>query len=124
MHTILLNGRSVLCCCGEPIADEYYQFEAIDHAGNVVNLLYAEHDCAQRLLRLSQASGVAPITLLPLFNPLKPLEVDDRHRLESERHGDDATVSPLAVELEQAIYLTLLCWGGTFKDKRRIFPAA
>jgi len=28
------------------------------------------------------------------------------------------------VELEQAIYLTLLCWGGTFKDKRRIFPAA
>jgi hypothetical protein len=110
MHTILLQGRSVMCCCGQPVTEEFYQFDAVDHAGNVVNLLYAGDDCAQTLLRLSETTGAATIRPLPLFNPLQPLNVDGYHEIEPGRRGNDVDVNPLNAELEQAIYLTLLCW--------------
>lgn len=108
MHAVLLNDRPITCCCGEPVTDGFYQFDARDHAGNVVNLMYAEDTCAQTFLRLSEASGAVPITPLPLFNPLQR---PDDYGLESGQRHNGVGAHPLNAELEQAIYLTLLCWG-------------
>ena len=111
MHTLLLNGRSITCCCGQPVTDAFYQFDALDHAGNVVSLLYAGDACAETFLRLSEVSGAAPITPLPIFNPLQSINDGGDHGLGSAQCGNNVAADPLNAELERAIYLTLLCWG-------------
>jgi hypothetical protein len=107
VHTVLLPGRSLTCCCGQPITGEFYQFDVIDHAGNILNALFASSSCAQNLLRLSQTHGTHPIIPLPLFDPMHHPEntvMDEPDALEHSlpRH-------PLNTEVENAIYLTLMC---------------
>jgi hypothetical protein len=118
IHTVLLQGRSITCCCGQPITDEFYQFDAIDHGGNVLNVLFASATCAQTLLRLSQTYSAEPIAPLPLFNPMQRLysEVGD----ESERQGHSLPRHPLNAEVEESIYLTLMCEDAS-PQQRRVF---
>lgn len=107
IHTVLLQGRSMTCCCGQPITDEFYQFDAVDHAGNVLNVLFASVTCAQTLSRLSQTHGLEPIVLLPLFNPMQHPhgEVSDEWGM----HEHSVPRHPLNAEVEEAIFLTLIC---------------
>ncbi|RUL65973.1 hypothetical protein EKH79_04545 [Dyella dinghuensis] len=118
VHTVLLRGRSITCCCGQAITGEFYQFDAIDLAGNILNVLFASDACAQDLLRLSQTHGSGPITLLPLFNPMQQMhrEIHDESVVQehsSRRH-------PLNAEVEEAIYLAVMCedWP---PQQRRVF---
>src|ERR1700722_11014473 len=72
MHTVLLNGQSLTCCCGLPVTDRFYQFDLVSHfSGRVVNTLYAGEECAERFLLLSQTLGSSRITPLALFDPLQ-----------------------------------------------------
>jgi hypothetical protein len=118
VHTVLLQGRSITCCCGQPITDEFYQFDAIDQAGNILNVLFASAACAQDLLRLSQTHGSGAVTLLPLFNPMG--------RVHSEFFDEPAMREhvvprhPLNAEVEEAIYLTLMCEDSS-PQQRRVF---
>jgi hypothetical protein len=106
IHTILLHGRSITCCCGEPINDEFYQFDVIDHSGNILNTLFASSTCAQTFLRLSQTYGTQPILPLPLFDPMEQVQDGVSEELDIEEQS--LPMHPLNVEVEKAIYLTLM----------------
>ncbi len=42
MHTRLLQGMALRCCCGRPLEDRYYQFDATERStGKTVAILYA-----------------------------------------------------------------------------------
>ena len=118
VHTVLLQGRSITCCCGQPITDEFYQFDAIDLAGNILNVLFASDACAQELLRLSQTHGFGPIALLPLFNPMQHVHSGIRDELATQ--GPSSRRHPLNAEVVEAIYLALMCedWAA---QQRRVF---
>jgi hypothetical protein len=118
IHAVLLHGRSITCCCGQPIVGEFYQFDAIDQGGNVLNVLFASATCARTLLRLSQIHGPQPIVLLPLFSPLQYRADDMRGELEAEENR--LSKHPLNAEIEEAIYLTLTC-GDASPLQRRVF---
>lgn len=117
-HTVLLQGRSITCCCGQPITDEFYQFDAIDQGGNILNVLFASATCAQDLLRLSQTQGSGPITLLPLFNPMQQIHSEIRDESVAQEHSSRR--HPLNAEVEEAIYLALMCEDWT-PQQRRVF---
>jgi hypothetical protein len=116
MHAPLLNGKAIQCVCNDKVTGNFYQFDALDpDTGKTVDTLYAGESCARKLLELSATHGKAPITPIPLFNPLHVL----RERNGGGHGGGNAAENqdgakkthPLNVEVEQAIYLTLLCWG-------------
>lgn len=118
MHAVLLQGRSMTCCCGQPIVDEFYQFDAIDRAGHVLNVLFASNACTNEFARLSLENGFEPITLLPLFNPTQHLH--DERRAGSGMQEHSVEKHPLNAEVEEAIYLALMC-EETSPYQRRFF---
>jgi hypothetical protein len=109
MHSVLLNGQSLTCCCGKPITGRFYQFDVFSpFSGRVVNILYAGEDCAEKFFKLSQTLGSKRIAPLALFDLLQA-------DVEAGREPDDARlpekgtfVAPINAEVEQAIYLTLM----------------
>jgi hypothetical protein len=112
MHSTLLNGQSLTCCCGLPVADRFYQFDVLSPAsGRVVNTLYAGEECAERFLSLSQTSGSLRITPLALFDPLQ-IDPEAGHGMrDAGLPESSAPMAPINAEIEQAIYLTLMCCG-------------
>jgi hypothetical protein len=118
VHTVLLHGRSITCCCGQPITDEFYQFDTVDLAGNVLNVLFASPQCAQALFRLSQTHGPEPIALLPLFNPMQQPHGEVGDQSGTPEHC--APRHPLNAEIEDSIYLALTCEDASLQQ-RRIF---
>jgi hypothetical protein len=118
VHAVLLQGRSITCCCGQPITDEFYQFDAIDRGGNILNVLFASATCAQDLLRLSRAHGSGPITLLPVFSPMQHLQGEIRDEWTAQEHSSRR--HPLNTEVEEAIYLALTCQDSS-PQQRRVF---
>jgi hypothetical protein len=106
IHTVLLPDRSLTCCCGKPISGEFYQFDVIDNAGNVLNALFASAECARSLLRLSENHGAQPIMPLPLFDPMQATEGTEGNEPVTLEH--DSATHPLNTEVEHAIYLKLM----------------
>jgi hypothetical protein len=110
MHSVLLNGHSITCCCGLPVTDRFYQFDVVAPAsGQVVNTLYAEEECAERFLLLSQTSGSSRITPLALFDPLQVTPGADHGVHDAGSPENNAPLAPINAEVEQAIYLALIC---------------
>jgi hypothetical protein len=118
VHTVLLQGRSITCCCGQPITGEFYQFDAVDHAGNVLNVLFASAKCAETLSRLSHEHGSEPLVLLPLFNPMEQPHGEVRDHSGVREHSPPR--HPLNAEVEESIYLALTCEDSS-PQQRRIF---
>lgn len=116
MHAPLLNGKSIRCVCGDEVTGNFYQFDAMDpHTDKVVDTLYAGSGCASKLIEFSHSHGISPILPIPLFNPLHVLRdrIGGGHGAGGRADDESAAVKmhPLNVEIERAIYLTLLCWG-------------
>jgi hypothetical protein len=112
MHGVLLNGQSLTCCCGAPVTDRFYQFDVVSPvSGRVVNTLYAGEACAERFLSLSQASGPSPITPLALFDPWQVSPATGHGMADAGLPENGAPMAPINAEVEQAIYLTLMCCG-------------
>lgn len=118
MHTRLLQGMALRCCCGRPLEDRYYQFDATERStGKTVAILYAgDKGCAARFFDLSEELAAAlsdkPMTPLPFFDPLRgePEEAVSGGRGNGESHGRGG-MHPLNKEVVCAINLTLMCWG-------------
>jgi hypothetical protein len=112
MHSVLLNGQSITCCCGLPVTDRFYQFDVVSPVSSrVVNTLYAGEQCAERFLSLSQTSGSSRITPLALFDPLQVAPETEHEASDAGLPKNSAPMLPINVEVEQAIYLTMMCWG-------------
>jgi len=112
MHSVLFNGHSITCCCGLPVTDRFYQFDVVSLAsGLVVNTLYAGDECAERFLLLSQSSGSSRITPLALFDPLQVAPGTGYGVHHAGLPENKAPMAPINAEVEQAIYLTLICSG-------------
>lgn len=112
MHTVLLNGQSLTCCCGLPVTDRFYQFDLVSHfSGRVANTLYAGEECAERFLLLSQTLGSSRITPLALFDPLQVAPGNGQGVTDAGAPQNNARMAPINAEVEHAIYLTLLCRG-------------
>ena len=112
MHSVLLNGQSIVCCCGLSIKDRFYQFDVVSPvSGRVLDTLYAGEECSERFLLLSQTSGSSRITPLALFDPLQvaPGTCDGVH--DAGLPEDITPMAPINAEVEQAIFLTLMCCG-------------
>jgi hypothetical protein len=109
MHSVLLNGHSITCCCGLPVTDRFYQFDVVSpFSGRVVNTLYAGEECAERFLSLSQKSGSARITPLALFDPLQVAPGTGHGARGVRLPENNVPMTPINAEVEQAIYLTLI----------------
>jgi hypothetical protein len=110
MHSVLLNGHSITCCCGQLVKDRFYQFDVVvPSSGRVVNTLYAGEDCAERFLSLSRTSGLSRITPLALFDPLQSTAGAGPDVRDAGLAEDDAPMAPINTEVEHAIYLALIC---------------
>lgn len=116
MHTRPLNGKTLRCCCGRPVKDRYYQFDAVDRtADKAVGVAYAGDHCADRFIDLSnelaQELGEARIPSLPFFDPLEgePRVAEGGGRGNGSGQARVA-MDPLNVEVMRAINLTLICW--------------
>jgi hypothetical protein len=120
MHAPLLNGKAIRCVCGDQVTGNFYQFDVIDPSTNkIVDTLYAGaggNGCANKLMELSQHHGISPISSIPLFNPLHVHRIAIGGNRGAARdavgpYDPPIAMAPLNVEIEQAILLTLLCWG-------------
>jgi hypothetical protein len=66
LHTRLLSGQEIICCCGDKVTTTYYRFDAKNRSDGKQDVLFAADGCARKLL------GIAPtIAPLPLFDPLQ-----------------------------------------------------
>lgn len=112
MHSVLLNGQSLTCCCGLPITDRFYQFDVVSpFGGRVVNSLYAGEECAERFLLLSRTLGSSRIPPLALFDPLQVAPGTGQGVRDDGPPENGAPMAPINAEAERAIYLTLMCRG-------------
>lgn len=104
LHTRLLNGQEIICCCGDKVTTTYYRFDAKNRISGKQDVLFAADGCARKLL------GIAPaITPLPLFDPLQAAPV--RHNRGAGGGGANGPVMhPFNRELYEAICLLLMCW--------------
>lgn len=105
LHTRLLNGQEIICCCGDKVTTTYYRFDTKNRISGKQDVLFAADGCARKLL------GIAPaITPLPLFDPLQAAPV--RHNRGAGGGGANGPVMhPFNRELYEAICLLLMCWG-------------
>jgi hypothetical protein len=105
LHTHLLHGHPIRCCCGARVTTTYYRFDATHNISGKRDVLYAHADgCARKLLDIAPA--IAPI---PLFNPFQTPA-----RGGGGAGGDAApgqAMDAFNAELYAAIHLTLMCWG-------------
>ena len=105
LHTHLLNGHPITCCCGDAVTGKYYRFDAVNRASGVRNVLFAGDGCARGLLRVEPK-----IDSLPLFNPLQT--PDGGGRGDSRRGGGGVSgMAPFNAEMYAVIHLVLMCWG-------------
>jgi hypothetical protein len=112
MHSVLLNGQCITCCCGLPVTDRFYQFDVVNPvSGRVVDILYAGEECAGRFLLLSRSSSSSPIPPLALFDPLQGAAETGYGAQGAGLPKNGAPMAPINAEVEQAICLTLMCYG-------------
>jgi hypothetical protein len=139
MYTRPLNGKVLQCCCGNPVEERYYQFDAMDRiSGRPIDILYAGDHCANRLIELSAdlalELGEPPFPKLAFFDPLA---APPRNAHAGGDHAGNTlsapgvVMAPLNIEIERAIMLTLICWNATPRpgsvfsqllDEMRRFP--
>lgn len=106
MHTRLLNGQSIKCCCEVGVTTTYYRFDGTHRISGKHDVLFAHaQGCARKLM------GIAPtIAPIPLFNPLQAAPM--AHGARGGGGGGDGTrMHPFNRELYEAIHLLLMCWG-------------
>lgn len=106
LHTRLLNGQSIKCCCEVGVTTTYYRFDATHRISGKRDVLFAHaQGCARKLM------GIAPtIAPIPLFNPLQAAPLAHGAR-GGGAGGDGARMHPFNRELYEAIHLLLMCWG-------------
>jgi hypothetical protein len=105
LHTRLLNGQEITCCCGDKVTTTYYRFDAKNRSNGKQDVLFAADGCARKLL------GIVPaIAPLPLFDPLQATPV--RHNRGAGGGDPNGPVMhPFNREVYEAIHLLLMCWG-------------
>lgn len=112
LHTCLLNGDQLTCCCSRPIQTNYYQFDVRSlRSGKSTHVAYAGDGCADRLLKLS-AEMARPITPLRLFSPFAApaRERQGGNGAENLHGGEMPAWAPLNRELNDALSLFALIW--------------
>lgn len=110
LHTHLLNGQSIQCCCERSVTTTYYRFDATHRISGKRDVLFAHaQGCARKLM------GIAPtIAPIPLFNPLQAAPAAQGPRgggAGGDGAGAGARMHPFNRELYEAIHLLLMCWG-------------
>ncbi len=108
LHTRLLNGQSIKCCCEVGVKSTYYRFDATHRSSGKRDVLFAHaQGCAKKLM------DIAPtIAHIPLFNPLQaPRMAHGAHGGSGGAGGDGPRMHPFNRELYEAIHLLLMCWG-------------
>jgi len=106
MHTRLLNGHTITCCCGDEVTTNYYRFDARHRVSGMRDVLYAHADgCARKLMEIAPA-----IASIPLFNPLQAVAEARLQRGGGGVDGGGRGMDPFNAELYAAIHLTLMCW--------------
>lgn len=106
LHTRLLNGQTIECCCELSVTTTYYRFDATHRISGKRDVLFAHaQGCARKLMGIAPA--IAPI---PLFNPLQAAPVAQGAR-GGGGDGDGTRMHPFNRELYEAIHLLLMCWG-------------
>lgn len=104
LHTRLLNGQEIICCCGDKVTTTYYRFDAKNRISGKQDVLFAADGCARKLL------GIAPaIAPLPLFDPLQAAPAR-RNRGAGGGGTNGPVMHPFNRELYEAIHLLLMCW--------------
>ena len=107
LHTRLLNGQSIQCCCGRSVKTTYYRFDATHRVSGKRDVLFAHaQGCARKLMVLPPT-----IASIPLFNPLQAAPMAQGPRGGGAGGGDGAGMHPFNRELYEAIHLLLMCWG-------------
>ena len=107
MHTRLLNGHTITCCCGDEVTTNYYRFDATHRVSGMRDVLYAHADgCARKLMEIAPA-----IASIPLFNPLQAVPQARPQRGGGGVGGGGRGMDPFNAELYAAIHLMLMCWG-------------
>ena len=106
LHTRLLNGQSIKCCCEVGVTTTYYRFDGTHRISGKCDVLFAHaQGCARKLM------GIAPtIAPIPLFNPLQATPLAHGAR-GGGAGGDGARMHPFNRELYEVIHLLLMCWG-------------
>lgn len=104
LHTRLLNGHPVTCCCGEPVTGKYYRFDATHRSTGRGDVLFAGAGCSRDLLQVAPA-----ISPLPLFDPLQPAGAS--HARRGGNGNGTPGMDPFNAELYAVIHLILMCWG-------------
>lgn len=105
LHTHLLHGHPIRCCCGAAVTTTYYRFDATNKRSGKRDVLYAHADgCARKLLDIAPA--IAPI---PLFNPFQMPARGGGVGGGGAELGQ--RMDAFNAELHAAIHLTLMCWG-------------
>lgn len=105
LHTRLLNGQEIICCCGDKVTTTYYRFDAKNRISGKHDVLFAADGCARKLLGIAPA--IAPI---PLFDPLRTAPAG-RNRGGGGDGANGPGMDPFNRELYEAIHLLLMCWG-------------
>jgi len=107
LHTRLLNGQQIQCCCGDPVTSTYYRFDAKHRITGKQDVLLAHDDgCAKKLLEIAPA-----IDPIPLFDPLQAAAARRPRRGAAGNGGHGPAMDAFNVELYDAIHLLLMCWG-------------
>lgn len=106
LHTRLLKGQRIECCCGDPVGSTYYRFDAMHRINGKRDVLLAHAEgCARKLLRIVPA--IAPI---PLFDPLRGVTTGSPARGDAGGGGHGPRMHPFNRELYEVIHLLLMCW--------------
>ncbi|UOF13246.1 hypothetical protein IEQ11_15995 [Lysobacter capsici] len=114
LHTRLLHGDRLTCCCGDLLTTNYYRFDVRSRStGNSTNIAYAGDGCSAKLIELSGQIG-RPISKLRLFDPLAAAPRAESGRGTGEQgNGGRVIWSPVNRELIDAISLFCIAWRRT-----------
>ena len=112
LHTRLLNGAELTCCCGDRLTTDYHRFDVRSRiTGAITHVAFAGTGCARSLFSVAQEIG-RPIEPMRLFDPFTgpPRKNQGGHDGNAAASADRVAWAVLNRELSDAMNLFALIW--------------
>lgn len=111
LHTRLLAGAQLTCCCGDPLTTDFYRFDVRSRTtGSNTHVAFAGTGCTRSLFAISQEIG-RPIAPMRLFDPFAgSVRKNPGARDAGAAATDGVAWAALNRELSDAMNLFALVW--------------